>query len=277
MSRRELIGLTVFFLIAFGIPWVGWIVLDDERLDLWLFPLFCSIAGFAAAYAEGGGDGLRRFCQRTLQLSGTLKWILLAALIPLALGFSYLMATGVPLSSMELSTEAILGLTLAAALVTGPIAEEFGWRGYLQNTLLGHMRPIWVALVLGAIWCAWHIPLFYSSVFSSPKSALIFLTYVVTWSIFLVYLVQRANGSVWPAVFFHWAANTHADILRVLFPSVDGSQLPGGSKSTLLYLGAAVALAAIHWRFFATRATSGNSLRASSNNSFKSKPLRGSA
>ena len=236
---------------------------------MWLFPLFCSIAGFAAAYVEGGTDGLRKFCQRTLRLSGAIKWILLATLIPLALGLLYLVGTGVPLSSLQFSVEAILGLTLVAALVTGPIAEEFGWRGYLQNKLLGYLRPIWVALALGVIWCVWHIPLYYSSVFSSPLSTLRFLAYMVTWSIFILYLVQRANGSVWPAVFFHWAANTHADILRVLLPSVDGSQLPGGSKSTLLYLGVAVTFAIIQWRFFTTHATTGANPSETSNYAIK--------
>lgn len=253
MPRREIIGLSVFFLIAFGIPWVGWTFVNDETLNLWLFPLFCSIAGFAAAYAEGGFDELLRFCKRTLRLDGTIKWILLAVPIPLALGLLYLLGTGVPISSLHFSIEAILGLTLVAALVTGPLAEEFGWRGYLQNKLLQRMRPIWAALTLGAIWCAWHIPLYYSSVFSSVDSTLRFLAYLVTWSIFIAYFVQRAKGSVWPAVFFHWAANTHADILRVLFPSLDGSQLPGGSKTTILYLVAAVVFASIHWRFFTTR------------------------
>ncbi|MGH8076187.1 MAG: CPBP family intramembrane glutamic endopeptidase [Lysobacter sp.] len=212
MPRRELFGLVTFFLIAFGIPWYGWAVIDDETLSLWLFPLFCSIGGFCAAYVEGGTDGLREFRRRTLRLRGALKWIVLASVIPLALGLSYLLGSGVPLSSMRLSMEAMLGLTLAAALVTGPLAEEFGWRGYLQHKLLRHMRPIWVVLAVGALWCAWHIPLFYSSVFSSPDSALRFLVYVVTWTVFILYLVQRANGSVWPAVFFHWGANTHADV-----------------------------------------------------------------
>lgn len=257
MPRREHIGLIVFFLIAFGIPWAGWMFLNDEMLNLWLFPLFCSIAGFAATYVEGGTDGLRRFCQRTLRLSGAIKWMLPAALIPLALGFIYLVGTGVSLSSLQFPIEAVFSLWLLAALVTGPLAEEFGWRGYLQNKLLGHMRPIWVALALGAIWCIWHIPLYYASVFSSPPSALRFLAYMVTWSIFILYLVQRANGSVWPAVIFHWAANTHANILGMLLPSVDGSQLPGGSKGTLLYLGAAVILVIIQWRFFTAHVTSG--------------------
>lgn len=269
MPRREIIGLIVFFLTAFGVPWAGWIFLDDGMLGLWLFPLFCSIAGFAATYAEGGTVGLRRFCQRTLRLSGAVKWILLAALIPLALGFLYLAGTGVSLSSLQFPIEAIFSLWLAAALVTGPLAEEFGWRGYLQNKLLGHMRPIWVALALGVIWCIWHIPLYYASVFSSPLSALRFLAYMVTWSIFILYLVQRAHGSVWPAVIFHWAANSHANILGMLLPSVDGSQLPGGSKGTLLYLGVAVAFVIIQWRFFTAHATSGGNRLESSNYAIK--------
>ncbi len=169
MPRRENIGLIVFFLIAFGIPWAGWMYLNDEMLSLWLFPLFCSIAGFAATYVECGTDGLRRFCQRTLRLSGAIKWMLPAALIPLALGFIYLAGTGVSLSSLQFPIEAVFSLWLLAALVTGPLAEEFGWRGYLQNKLLGHMRPIWVALALGTIWCIWHIPLYYASVFSLPS------------------------------------------------------------------------------------------------------------
>jgi uncharacterized protein len=269
MSRRETIGLIVFFLIAFGIPWAGWTFLNDEVLSLWLFPLFCSIAGFAATYAEGGTDGLRKFCQRTLRESDAMKWILLAALIPLALGFLYLVGAGVSLSSLQFPIEAIFGLWLVAALVTGPLAEEFGWRGYLQSKLLGYMRPIWVALALGVIWCIWHIPLYYSSVFSSPLSALRFLAYMVTWSIFILYLVQRANGSVWPAVIFHWAANSHANILRMLLPSVDGSQLPGGSKGTLLYLGVAVTFVIIQWRFFTTRLTTGDKPTETSNYAIK--------
>lgn len=257
MPGRESIGLIVFFLIAFGIPGAGWILLNDEMLNLWLFPTFCSIAGFAATYVEGGTDGLRRFCQRTLRLSGAIKWMLPAALIPLALGFIYLVGAGVSLSSLRFPIEALFSLWLLAALVTGPLAEEFGWRGYLQHKLIGHMRPIWVALALGVFWCIWHVPLYHASVFSSPLSALRFLAYMVTWSIFILYLVQRANGSVWPAVIFHWAANSHANILGMLFPSVDGSQLPGGSKGTVLYLGVAVAFVIIQWRFFTAHPKSG--------------------
>jgi len=160
MSRREAIGLTVFFLIAFGIPWAGWTVLEHLDLPYWLLPIFCSIAGFVASYAEGGADGLHRFCQRTLHVRGTAKFIFLAAFIPMMLGLLYLLGANAPFSLLQPALKPGLAMTLAMALVTGPLAEEFGWRGYLQAKLLRYMRPLWVALTVGVIWCAWHIPLF---------------------------------------------------------------------------------------------------------------------
>jgi uncharacterized protein len=78
----------------------------------------------------------------------------------------------------------------------------------------------------------------------------------------MVYLVTRANGSVWPAVFLHWAANTHPGILGTLFPSLDGSWLPGGSKGALFYLAVAAVFAAIYWRFFTARVMPGLKLQA---------------
>lgn len=252
MPRNWLAGVCTFFLIAFGIPWIGWFFVRDERLSLWLFPLFCSLAGFAAAFAEGGKAGLAAFSRRVLAMSHSLRWVLIGVLIPLVLGVSYLLGKGVSLQDFVLSPAAVMGLTLGAALLTGPLAEEFGWRGYLQHTLLGRLAPFWVALILGVVWWAWHFPLYQTSVFASPAVAFSFLTYLVTWSVLMVFLVERASGSVWPAIALHWAANTHVDILRVLLPSIDGGVLPGGSKGSLFYLAAAIALVAFNRRFFFT-------------------------
>lgn len=54
-------GISIYLIVAFGIPWVGWIGIQDDSLSLWLFPLFASIGGFAASFAEGGTAGLRDF------------------------------------------------------------------------------------------------------------------------------------------------------------------------------------------------------------------------
>ena len=42
-------------------------------------------------------------------------------------------------------------------------------------------------------------------------------------------------------------------VLGALFPSVDGSLLPGGSKGLGTYLIVTAAFVAVHWRFFAHR------------------------
>ena len=268
MTRHPLAGVCTYFLIAFGVPWVGWLFVGDERLSLWLFPLFCSLAGFAASFAEGGKAGLGTFCRRVFALGQTLPYLVLGVLIPLAFGLSYLLGKGVSLSDFVLSPAAVLGLTLGAALITGPLAEEFGWRGYLQHFLLGRFAPFWVAVVVGCTWWAWHFPLYRTSVFASPLVAVSFLAYLLTWSIFMVYLVERCAGSVWPAVALHWAANTHVDILRVLLPSIDGSLLPGGSKGSLYYLAAALAFVVFNHRFFFTKQRSHHALQATASGSF---------
>lgn len=257
MSRRSMFGAATFFAVAFGIPWVGWLFVRDEKLSLWLFPLFASIAGFAAAFAEGGREELKAFSRRVFAVVPALPYVLVGVMLPLLLGLAYLLAKGVPLSGMPWSPAAVLALSLGAALVTGPLAEEFGWRGYLQQRLLFRFAPFWTALVVGGLWWAWHFALYRASVFASPVSALNFLAYLMTWSIFMVFLVERAGGSVWPAVALHWAANTHPSVLQALLPAVDGGSLPGGSKGSLFYLAAAFLFAALNHRFFFARRDDG--------------------
>ncbi|MDZ7904127.1 MAG: CPBP family intramembrane glutamic endopeptidase, partial [Rheinheimera sp.] len=47
------------------------------------------------------------------------------------------------------------------------IAEEFGWRGYLQYRLLINFSPFWTALIVGIVWWLWHFALYRTSVFAS--------------------------------------------------------------------------------------------------------------
>lgn len=250
MTRNSLVGLVVFVLVAYGGSWAGWWLVGDEQLSLWLFPLFASIAGFVAAFAEGGVRGLAGFSRRVFRVRGAMLYVLAALLIPPLLGVAYLLATGVSPWQGGISPAAVLGLSLGAALVTGPLAEEFGWRGYLQHTLLRSLAPFWTAILVGLFWWAWHYALYRDSIFTSPSSALRFLAYLQAWSIFLVFLVERARGSVWPAVALHWAANTHPGVLQALFPGVDGGALPGGSKGWLFYLAAAGLFVLVNRRFF---------------------------
>lgn len=272
MTRGTPAGLITFLVVAFGIPWFGWLVVRNDNLSLWLFPLFASIGGFAAAFAEGGLAGLRTFSKRVFGVSRVGRYALAAVVVPPLLGLSYLAANGLPLSAQTLSLGSVLGLSLGAAIVTGPLAEEFGWRGYVQPALLRRFAPFWAALLVGLVWWAWHFALYRASVFAQPAAALHFLAYLETWSLFAVFLVQRARGSVWPAVALHWAANTHPDVLRALLPSVDGGMLPGGSKGWLYYFAAACLFTLVNHRFYFTRKPGNEMLSATANHSVRDLP-----
>jgi membrane protease YdiL (CAAX protease family) len=133
---------------------------------------------------------------------------------------------------------------------TGPLAEEFGWRGYLLPWFCRRWHPVLAGLVIGPIWAAWHIPIFYDTVFAHWQSALGFLTWVTAWSVVLALLVARARGSVLPSILGHWAINAQSGIFFALLPALSGDKQPGG----LAFSVASVAVAAaVAWFWRGTR------------------------
>jgi uncharacterized protein len=235
---RKRVGLAAFLLVAFGVPWTGWIAFRLSRhpsamleaLALFWLPAACSVAGFVASFAEGGARGLWAFAARVF--NPRFRWYLfpLALLLPLAAGAltfithpGDLMQGGMP--RLSLLGGAAVFLT---NFWTGPLAEEFGWRGYLLAKLAARWPPVVAGLLVGIIWTLWHLPLFYDSAFADAPSAVKFLATTTAWSVTLALLVSRARGSVWPAVACHWAINSQVIIFHALLPQVAGERLPGG-------------------------------------------------
>ena len=46
-------------------------------------------------------------------------------------------------------------------LISGPISEEFGWRGFLSDMLVNKKNVFKISLLIGFIWGIWHLPLFF--------------------------------------------------------------------------------------------------------------------
>lgn len=235
---RQRVGLAAFLLIAFGVPWAGWIVLRSARnpgaaleaLALFWLPAACSVAGFVASFTEGGAEGLRAFAARVF--SPRFRWYLfpLALSLPLAAGALTFITHPVDLARGGAPRLSLLGGAAAflANLWTGPLAEEFGWRGYLFPKLAARWPPVAAGLVTGVVWTLWHLPLLYDSAFADAPSAVKFLATTTAWSVTLALLVSRARGSVLPAVACHWAINSQVIIFHALLPQVARERLPGG-------------------------------------------------
>ena len=99
-------------------------------------------------------------------------------------------------------------------LLAGPMGEELGWRGFLLPKLLESHSPTKSSIVIGLIWCTWHIPLFFG-----PTGALIsngditflnvsvYLLATICLSYLFTYLSSITNGSVLIAILTHLSAN----------------------------------------------------------------------
>ena len=85
-SRRS---LRWFFLVSFGIPWLGWTLVavtgvGDSPLGTALFYTgdFMTVGGFVAAYVAGGRPGLMGLLRRYFQVAAPVPWALAAILLP---------------------------------------------------------------------------------------------------------------------------------------------------------------------------------------------------
>jgi len=154
--------LQVYFLLAFGITWgAGGLALltGSIRSAHPLHPLHYlaafgpSIAGVVMTASTGGWAGVRHLLARVAPKRAVVPWY---AAVLLGFPAANLAATCL------LDRDSLSGLPSWARLVglvpitlitdTGPLGEEFGWRGFALPRLLRRWRPLAAALVLGAGW-----------------------------------------------------------------------------------------------------------------------------
>ncbi|MFI5843862.1 CPBP family intramembrane glutamic endopeptidase [Catenuloplanes sp. NPDC051500] len=168
-------GLLLYLVVTFLVSWGSWTIaiqLGGSANDFPTVALF-ALGGFGPLI----GAAVVRY-RRRRQPAPThavrsrgwrLAWMLpalvmgagsvgLGALISAALGGPALDLT----SCLDVVAEsggwlAFVGLTL----VTGPLAEEPGWRGTAYPRLRARMGRLLAMLILGTVWAVWHLPLFF--------------------------------------------------------------------------------------------------------------------
>ncbi|MCP4299765.1 MAG: CPBP family intramembrane metalloprotease [Gammaproteobacteria bacterium] len=211
--------LVVFFLIAFGVPWVGWTFLQVfgenltplQRILLFYTGDFCSVGGFIAAYTESGRAGVKALWQRCIRVRVSPLWWLLVFLIPfsVALFGAHIWAfAGNEIGPASPSGLLILfTLPLLRNLTTGPIGEEAGWRGYLLPKLLEKFSALTASIIVGFLWGIWHLPIYISEIFSSVSGAASFVISTIFISIVMTAIFNHTKRSVFVAIIFHWFVN----------------------------------------------------------------------
>jgi hypothetical protein len=100
---------------------------------------------------------------------------------------------------------------MAIGLVTGPLGEELGWRGFALPRLQERTGPLAGSLILGVLWAAWHLPLFFIPEWTgSIDPAVLMLAYfswVVPFAVFMTWVFNHTKGSLITATLLHTALN----------------------------------------------------------------------
>jgi uncharacterized protein len=109
---------------------------------------------------------------------------------------------------------------IAFILVIGPLPEEVGWRGYLQDRLQARWSALAASLMIGLVWWVWHLPLFalpgYFDAFgTTAPTQLGFLANIMPAAILYAWVYLNTNRSVLAAILFHFMENFSSEFLGI--------------------------------------------------------------
>lgn len=217
----------VYFLLAFALSWgIGGIGLlagvwfPQRHLMGTSSPLYylsgysISLTGIALTARYEGRAGLRRLVDRLTPWRSPARWYVMVligyvAISAMAFEAARWFASGTEPVSRPLLLHAILPAIANIPKDSGPIGEEFGWRGFALPRLLELDSPLEASLILGLIHAVWHLPLFFIP--GMPQARLsfpIFALGVIAIAIFDTALYLRTGAKMLLAMLVHLMANT---------------------------------------------------------------------
>ncbi len=95
---------------------------------------------------------------------------------------------------------------LIPLIILGPLSEEIGWRGYLQDQFKSK-HSLQVSLLIGIVWALWHLPLFFIIGTTQQVNDVNFFTFVlllVLQSYIMTYFYNKYKGSLFVSIFIHY-------------------------------------------------------------------------
>jgi membrane protease YdiL (CAAX protease family) len=231
-NHQQKDSLLPFFLLTFLITWgLGALAiflpaqlqalvgeLTDTSPIYFLAIAAPTISATILTFSRDSWSGLKSLYARLIHWRFGIQWYALILIGIPVLGWIVTRFTeSNPLKETE--DLAQLLLMLFYVLVTGPLCEELGWRGYALPRLLKSFNPFAASLILGAIWGVWHLPSFFlGGMVQAGLSLPLFLLNALLLSIFVTWVFQRTGGSVLITVLIHFTVNICASIIGVAVP-----------------------------------------------------------
>ena len=237
--------LAIFTLATYAFSWACWLPIIDSLESspfagsLTTIALFFlgaygpTLVGIAMACIFDGRGGARNLFRSVVSLRIGMRWILVAILTgPLIYAGSVAahVLLGGDVGAINYGLLPWLPIVFIVPIVFGPLAEEFGWRGFALPLLDHRNKAIASSILIGFIWAFWHAPLFWAKTGTAISGftidgytvGLFFLA--VIGSSFIYTWLFNHTGSLAAAILLHLGMNASGTITGMLFPEMSLGQ-----------------------------------------------------
>jgi len=227
-----------YLAFSHGWTWLFWSFVIIRNINLWsslqsvtLFAiggLGVPLGGIVMSWKVAGWDGLRDLGKRIIDPKriSSWWWIAILFLYPAmkltAGGLAGLLGeASVPFNLEEaaglIAQPGNLFLFAAFILLLGPLPEEIGWRGYLLDRLQLRMTSLGASIVIGLLWFAWHIPLFFMPGYferagGAPEPFQMCVG-ILLGSILYTWVYNNTGRSVLAVILLHFTGNLSGEML----------------------------------------------------------------
>ena len=227
----------VFFALTFALTWIFWLPLALSGQNVVEGPLMIalllggfgpSVAGIIMVYWTRGRQGGRDFWRRSFNFKqiGAGWYVVILLIFPAVYGLGSLLDVllgGSPAQAAAVAQivaqPASLLIMVVMGLVMGPLAEEFGWRGFALDGLQSKWSALASSLVLGLFWWLWHLPLFLMVGMVQHEMGLgtlafwTFAANVFAQSILYAWVYNNTGRSILAAILLHFMVNSTQNLL----------------------------------------------------------------
>ncbi len=247
MRRRPLVW---FFGLAYAINAAAFathFIAPLKALSpLWLIGVFSpTLAALSVTALTGGWPAVRHLLAGYARWRIGWVWCLAAtslAWAPLLVAFVYIALGHPPRGLPEGMTWGMYALTLLTGWLTGPLAEETGWRGFALPRLQGQMNALKANLLLGLLWAFWHVPQYLTGGVANGGMIPfpIFVPLTMGLAILFAWVFNNTRGSLAATTLMHYAFNFTGGHIGGLLGLVPPVVLYGAGAAILVFAGVVV-------------------------------------
>lgn len=177
------------------------------------------------------------------KLNGKLIFGILFSLVAISLGSAKIVSaiTNTALSESIVFNWKLAGESALLCFLTGAFGEECGWRGFLLTAYAKKYSRTKAAIMVGAIWSVWHLPVWLLSGYTGVELIIYIAAFVVSlvsFSVLMAIFYDKCKNILVP-IFFHYMIN-------YILSFYTGNDLMFQVCSSIAFCGVAVALSVVY-------------------------------